>query len=128
MAHQHNQIRRHQRKKNHANHRTTAKHNQKPPTNSSGGNRGRRYRQIKTLDSVSVRNIVATLPYSSTARNDGPGHFPALAGAAGPVRARLTDCGRGRGRAGRSGGSGGRGGAKRRHSRRFLSGNPESFE
>ena len=31
---------------------------------------------IKTLDSVSVRNIVATLPYSSTARNDGPGHFP----------------------------------------------------
>jgi len=39
MAHQHNQIRRHQRKKNHANHRTTAKHNQKPPTNSSGGNR-----------------------------------------------------------------------------------------
>ena len=29
-----------------------------------------------TLDSVSVRNIVATLPYSSTARNDGPGHFP----------------------------------------------------
>ena len=35
---------------------------------------------IKTLDSVSVRNIVATLPYSSTARNDGPGHFPALAG------------------------------------------------
>ena len=28
--------------------------------------------QLKTLDSVSVRNIVATLPYSSTARNDGP--------------------------------------------------------
>ena len=36
--------------------------------------------QLKTLDSVSVRNIVATLPYSSTARNDGPGHFPAFAG------------------------------------------------
>ena len=31
--------------------------------------------QLKTLDSVSVRNIVATLPYSSTARNDGPGIF-----------------------------------------------------
>jgi len=30
--------------------------------------------QLKTLDSVSVRNIVATLPYSSTARNDGPSH------------------------------------------------------
>ena len=34
-----------------------------------------------TLDSVSEENIVATLPYSSTARNDGPRHFPALAGA-----------------------------------------------
>jgi len=32
-------------------------------------------RGFKTLDSVSVRNIVATLPYSSTARNDGPGIF-----------------------------------------------------
>ncbi|MDD9821402.1 MAG: hypothetical protein OXU98_00700, partial [Gammaproteobacteria bacterium] len=30
---------------------------------------------IKTLDSVSVRNSGATLPYSSTARNDGPGIF-----------------------------------------------------
>ena len=35
---------------------------------------------IKTLDSVSVRNSGATLPYSSTARNDGPRHLPALAG------------------------------------------------
>lgn len=26
---------------------------------------------IKTLDSGSVRNIVASLPYSSTVRNDG---------------------------------------------------------
>jgi len=32
--------------------------------------------QLKTLDSVSVRNSGAMLPYSSTARNDGPRHFP----------------------------------------------------
>ena len=36
--------------------------------------------QLKTLDSVSVGNKVATLPYSSTARNDGPRRFPGIAG------------------------------------------------
>ena len=32
--------------------------------------------QLKTLDSVSEENIVATLPCFPTARNDGPRHFP----------------------------------------------------
>ena len=72
------------------------------PTRHSGNSRSpeslllvaTRRPNIKTLDSVSVRNIVATLPYSSTARNDGPGHFPAARNG-GPLRARLTDCGRG---------------------------------